>query len=57
MIYLFEIQRLGHNHTETIEVGADDEWLAAIIIADAHPGCEIIRKILEYPRHTKIGHA
>lgn len=56
-VYLFEIRRVGHNHSETIEVGVDDEWQAVIVIAEAHPGCEIIRKILEYPTHIRPGHA
>ena len=56
-IYLFEIKRRDHDHLDTIEVGADDEWQALKVIAQAHPGAEIVRKVLEYPSHIKPGTA
>jgi len=56
-VYLFKIQRLGEPETETIEVGADEEWQAIMVIAEAHPGVHVIEKILEYPSHIRPGHA
>ncbi len=52
-IYRFEIQRVDKSETEEIEVGADDEWQAFMVIAQAHPGAQVIRKLMEYPRHIK----